>query len=900
MKLMLVVVLAAAPLFAQTPDIEFFEKKIRPIFAANCVVCHGAKAPMGGLNLSSAASIGAAVIAGDPEHSRLYEALTYAGKVKMPPSGKLPEAEIATIREWITAGAVLPKEAAVTKAGSFEERARAHWAFHPLRKTVLPDVKNAAWVKSPIDRFILAKLEAKSLQPAMRADKLTLLRRVTYDLTGLPPTLEEIGAFEKDSSPDAFAKVVDRLLASPRYGERWGRNWLDVARFADSTGMDEDNAYPHAWRYRDYVIDSFNNDVPYDRFIKEQIAGDLLPASDPAARARQITATGFLALGPRPLAQQDRLQMIYDVVDEQIDTVTKSLLGITVACARCHDHKFDPIPTADYYGLASMFARTVSFRNQGRPGSISYMHYEPLDPAAFNRYQAHRWRTLAKRIEMEDALSEDAGRQNAQLRTKVAAALIAAWKVKNEGLSVEKAAAAQGLTAKNLMPWIQWLDKADEKARATYLKDWANATAATIANIAADIEKSYQASASKWDEQLANWRTRFAKDALQERDLPERPKFDTELNPFFSATTFNEGPMELKESARVQLLRQEWMKLEETMPEVPALASAVSEGVEVQQHVFVRGDLHSPGEPVTTHFPIAVPGPQPKVEKGSGRLQFAEWLFQSENPLTARVIVNRVWQWHFGEALVRTPNNWGKTGEQPTHPELLDYLAAHFRESGWSFKQLHREILLSSTYQMSSAAPKEAKEADPANRLWSRFQRTRMSVEQMRDSLLAIDGTLDTTMGGTLVSKSAKKEKKPRLSLEEVTRRTVYVPVNRGSIPTLLSIFDYGDATTSNEGRSRTNVAPQALFLLNSKFAVERSQGLASHILNDTSLSDVQRIEKAYLRVLSRRPSGSETDQALSYIAGLQQKLGKPDSHQIAWQSFCHILLSTNEFLYLN
>ncbi len=874
------------PLLAQTPDHDFFEKKVRPIFAAQCAMCHGAKAPMGGLNLSSATSVTGVVVAGDAEHSRLYEALTYAGKIKMPPTGKLPDAEIAIIREWISSGAVMPKESPVVSAsGSFEERARAHWAFQPLSKTVLPPVKDAQWPADPIDRFILAKLEAKGLRPAAATDKLTLLRRVTYDLTGLPPTLNEIAEFEIDKSPHAYAKVVDRLLASKRYGEHWGRHWLDVARYADSTGMDEDNAYPHAWRYRDYVIDAFNKDLPYDRFVTEQLAGDLLPAPDTPTRARQLVATGFLAIGPRPLAQQDRLQMIYDVVDEQIDTVTKSLLGITVACARCHDHKFDPIPTKDYYGLAGMFARTASFRNQGRPGAISYMHYEALDPAAFNRYQAHRWRMLAKRIEMEDVLSEDAGRENATLRNKIAEALVTAWKIKHEG-------------AKGDGAWVKWIDKVEAKARTTYLKEWFAASSSTIGDVALAMQKKYAESGSKWDEQLSGWRTRFSKEGLQDRDVPERPKFDPERDPFFAAATFDGGPLELKESARVQFLRQEWKKLEDTLPPAPDLASAVSDGVDVPQHVFVRGDLHSQGEPVAIHFPIAVPGQQPTIEKGSGRLQFAEWLFGPKNPLTSRVIVNRVWQWHFGEGLMRTPNNWGKTGEQPTHPELLDYLATHFQESGWSFKKLHREILLSSTYRMSSTASAQARAADPANRLWSRFQRTRMSVEQMRDSLLAVDGSLDETMGGSLAAGS--KEKKPKVSLDEVLRRTVYVPVRRGSIPTLLSTFDFGDATTSNEGRSRTNVAPQALFLLNSKFAIDRARGVAAKLLADDKISDGQRVERVYLQVLGRRPTGSDTDSVLTYIAGLENKLQGADARATAWQSLCHILLSTNEFLYLN
>ncbi|MES1262523.1 MAG: DUF1549 domain-containing protein, partial [Acidobacteriota bacterium] len=394
----LLAVLSVAPIFAQTADTEFFEKSVRPIFAKNCYACHGPERQSAGLNFSTGAG---------PSGSRLLEVVSYNADLKMPPTGKLAEPDIATLKRWVDAGAPWPKQAvtAAPAGKQITQADRQYWAFQPVRDSAPPAVKGDAWAKSPLDRFVLAKLEEKHLQPARPASKLTLLRRVTYDLTGLPPTPEEIAEFEADHTSGAFARVVDRLLATPQYGENWGRHWLDVARFADSTGMDEDHVYPNAWRYRDYVTEAFNSDLPFNRFIREQIAGDLLPNQTAEERQRGIVATGFLALGPKPLAQQDRIQMIYDVVDEQIDTTSKAFLGLTVACARCHDHKFDPILTRDYYALAGIFASTQAFRNLGRPGSVSYIYNTPLDPEAANRYQAHRWRMYGKQLEMEEALS---------------------------------------------------------------------------------------------------------------------------------------------------------------------------------------------------------------------------------------------------------------------------------------------------------------------------------------------------------------------------------------------------------------------------------------------------------------------------------------------------------------
>lgn len=924
------ILLLTGCLFAQSPDkVEFFEKKIRPIFATKCQACHGAKNPMAGLNLSTLATFekgsdkGPIVKSGDPEHSRLIEVTSYEAAVKMPPTGKLSSEELRDLKAWVEIGAPWPvgdsrpKVESAKMAKGFTAEQKAYWAFQPVKDYAPPAVRHESWVKSPVDRFILAKLEANGINPPEPAPKLALLRRVTFDLTGLPPTPKEIAAFLADASSEAFARVVDRLLASPQYGEKWGRHWLDIARYADSTGMDEDHPYPYAWRYRDYVIDAFNRDEPYSRFTMEQLAGDLLPAKTPEERNHNLIATGFLALGPKPLAQQDRRKMIYDVVDEQIDVTSKVFMGLTVACSRCHDHKFDPILTKDYYSLASIFAGTKSFRNLGRPSSVAYLYYAPLDREAYERREAHREAMYAKQMEMEQVLAEEKARAYLQLRPRLGDYMMAAWSVEHEGASSPELARKKGLDPVILEKWIRYLKPASLPK--PFLQKWRDADRSSIARIARDYQAAYLVTAQRWDARMADWRRDYQEEVKQDRDLPARPKPDVperefaatlkEKDPFFVETSFGDGPFALEESLKVKSLRQEWKRFEETLPQEPAMASAVTdEETPVRQTVFVRGDHNSPGEPVEKAFPaILTHERQPLIDRGSGRLELATWLTSPDQPLTVRVMVNRIWQWHFGEGLVRTPSNWGRMGEPPTHPELLDFLARRFMESGWSMKAMHRLILLSSTYQMSSQCPAEVRRNDPMNRLWSRFNRRRLDIEEIRDSFLALDGSLDLTLGGSLMEtarpmEAGDKTKRRRnaVNADEVRRRTLYLPLRRGSMPTVLSIFDFGDATASNEARSRTNVAPQALFMLNSTFISERSIGFAKQLLKDPIHTDTDRIERAFLMVLTRRPTMSEIDQALTYMNVLRAKLASPEARLYAWQSYCRILMASNEFAYID
>lgn len=876
------------------------------MFFEKCQTCHGSQTKMGGLDLSSAEGFAAGasgqplIDSNNPAESLLLQAVSYDGRIKMPPTGKVSAAELSALREWAETGGNWPGAPAagisVRRTSGITAADRQHWSFRPVLDPAPPEVQDKAWGRSPIDRFVLARLEKAGLAPAAPAEKLKLLRRVTYDLIGLPPTPAEIAAFEADSSPDAFDRVVERLLASPHYGERWGRHWLDVARYAESTGMDEDHGYPYAWRYRDYVVDAFNSDMPYDRFVVEQIAGDLLPPADGKHVNEQgIVATGLLALGPKPLAQQDRVQMIYDVVDEQIDVVSKAFLGLTVTCARCHDHKFDPILHTDYYAMAAIFANTKAFRDLGRPGTVSYLHYTPLEPERYEAYQAHRERTWRKRLEMEEALAADLEVRQLGLGERLADYLTTAFEAVKQGQSASEQATKRGLDVDVQQRWVELLTS----STGDHWKAWRDASPATISDVAEQYQERYLAAQAKRVESLEKWRVRYRTEAELDRTLPARPSVDEAEYPLYAEVTAEGGPFDVPETPAVAELRPELKQLEDSQPESGPMASAVVDLKEpLEQHVFLRGDHHNKGELVPRRFPLVLSGDEPPVIKTtSGRLELGRWIANSDNPLTARVMVNRIWQGHFGEGLVRSPNNWGRTGEQPTHPELLDWLASRFVESGWSVKAMHRLILSSNTYRMSVSGRGGAAEADPENRLLSRFNRQRLSVEEMRDGMLAIAGDLDEAVGGNLMA-GQRDNARPNIEPDETSRRTLYIPVRRGSVLTLLSTFDFGDATTPGEGRAATNVAPQALFARNSEFVRSKAAQLSELVLA-ASTAESDRLADAYLRTLGRRPTASETDAALTYMANMRARFDSADAAAVAWASFCHVLLSSNEFLYL-
>jgi mono/diheme cytochrome c family protein len=733
----------------------FFDNKVRPLLESHCYTCHGPAKQKAGVRVDSRGAMirggdsGPILEPGKPQSSRLIEVIRYDSDVQMPPRKKLDAAEIAILERWVKLGAEWPESAPTAPEPPAQVRVisaadRAFWSFEPIQDPPVPAVANTAWPQSPLDRFILAALEEKTLRPVAPADRRTLIRRATFDLTGLPPTPEEIDAFLADRSEQAFERVVDRLLSSPHYGERWGRHWLDVARYGeDQAHTFEARLYPYGYRYRDWVIAAFNRDMPYDRFVAAQIAGDLMESPDGADLR---PATGLFALGPVYYGGA-----ILDEYDDRVDTLTRGFLGLTVACARCHDHKFDPITQHDYYALTGIFAST------------GYKEY-PQAPAD----------VVARYDEAEGALNK----KSLELKKK-----------RREVMS------ADSDTAKELLR-------------------------GQIKTLQAEIEKA-------------------------KKELP--PKY----------------------------------------PVIHGLA----EGKNIaNMKVHLRGNPATLGAEAPRRFLAVLSDDEPApFAEGSGRLELARAIASPENPLTARVLVNRVWERHFGRGLVATPSNFGKLGEPPSHPELLDYLASRFIASAWSVKALHRTIMLSSTYQLSAAATPENARLDPENTLLWRANRRRLEVEAWRDAMLAVSGELDEHVGGP----SAE------LASAENRRRTLYGAVSRHNLDGLLRLFDFPDPNITSDKRTVTTVPLQQLFVLNSPFMDHQAAALARRLTANPSESDAQRIERAFLLLFSRPPRASERAIGLKFLSDDRGDSETP-TEPVRWQLYAQALLGTNEFTFVD
>ncbi|MBI4903593.1 MAG: DUF1553 domain-containing protein [Acidobacteria bacterium] len=887
-------ILHALPALAQT---EYFESKVRPLLDRNCAVCHGPKSRMGGLDFTTSASITAA-------KPRLLDVVGYLGKVKMPPAGRLKDTDIGILREWLASGGPVPQQSAAPA----KSPRPTLWSTIPPEPVPVPVVKDTQWPRTEIDKFVLSRMDAKGLRPVQAADKRTLLRRATFDLTGLPPTEAEMSAFLSDPAPGAFEKVIDRLLDSPRYAERWARHWLDVARYADSTGTDEDHRYPHAWRYRDYVIDSFRRDLPYNQFVMEQIAGDLLPAPPgEALNTRGIVATGFLALGPKLLVDEDRVKIIYDIVDEQIEVMSRGILGLTIACARCHDHKTDPISTRDYYSLASIFASTKQVGDMSE--RVIKLFTVPLVPQRdAAAWTAHQKQVTAKEQEITLVRNKVSSARLVRLRPHLAGYLIAAHQVYAGGASLDATAQSASLDKIALQRMVDYLKPDGE--RKPHLEAWHKADAAAIPTLAHDYQRRFEATQQARAVELDVWRNAVATAKQAGRTPPEMPRYFTGDDRFLSeVNSGSTGPFALPaneaeaaplipDEAKAQLLRlkAELAALKQSGPRQPPMACAVAEGDRVDQRVFIRGSHEAKGDPVAKAFPAVLTTQQPQITSGSGRLELARWLGSSGNPLTARVIVNRVWHWHFGQGIVRTPSNFGFTGEAPTHPELLDWLALQFAADGWSIKKLHRRIMLSSVYQLSSQPMESQRDRDPENRLITHFNRRRLEAEELRDALLSLDGSLDLTMGGTLQSGEGTDDfstKRLSFSPEESKRRTVYLPLRRSNVPTSLMLFDFGDATTTMELRNQTNIAPQALYLMNSPFVAARAETIAKQLLTSAA-SDADRIRSAWLRIVNAPAAATDVDDALTFLRSYPR-----GNAEQSWKSYVRALIASNDFLYI-
>jgi hypothetical protein len=782
-KLLPVFVFFASTVFAADPtsqQLEFFEKNIRPIFVNNCYGCHSADTKVSGKlrvddynGLLRGGQSGPAVVPGDPDKSLLIRRVSNPDpKRRMPKEGEaLSSAQIADLVAWVKDGAAWPVDKASVSVGSpppAYDRLRAHhWALQPVANPVVPAVANKAWPSGDIDRFVLARLEERKLAPVADATPLTLIRRVTYDLTGLPPTPAEIDAFLSDKYQNAYARLVDRLLASPRFGERWGRHWLDVARYGESSGPSRNIPYPHAWRYRDYVIDSVNRDVPWNRFLQEQIAGDLLPAATVAERDRQLIATGFLALGPKDVNQRFEERFIMDNAAEQIDTLTRSTMALTVGCARCHDHKFDPIPTADYYALAGILTSTddaVGVRS--RMGGAGLDYYDP--------------KMLVRLASYVPAVQTEA---SAKLQAEVTAAK----------------------------------------------KEW---------------------------------------DAVRD-----------------SSEGLSKGP---DGKPKQQAFRLKWQSLQAELLELtdPATQGYAVHGLREGEHIGdtairIRGEAERLGPIAPRGFLSAfnVPG-APKIDPAhSGRLELAEWITSPNNPLTSRVIVNRVWEHLFGQGIVITVDNFGVTGDKPSHPELLDYLAGRFVEDGWSVKRLVKTLVLSRTYRLGSDAPAASLDADPADRLLWRHAPRRLDAEEMRDSMLASSGHLRFGAPAAPIESQLKmiemRDNGPQSAfIQEAANgsetRSVYLPLLRGVTPAALAAFDPVTQTLVTGQREATTVPTQALFLLNSWFVRQQSLRLAEDLLSQPRIGDAARIVTAYRLTLGRAPGQAELARTLKFIASYE------------------------------
>lgn len=799
----------------------FFETHIRPLLIDRCFECHNEDVQESDLRLDSLQAMidggqrGPTIIVGDAKNSLLIHAVSHSeADLQMPEGDKLTAVEIRNLIQWIDDGAIWPGQQAVASKGTadegplFSDEEKSFWAFVPPAMPTLPAVQDTSWVQADLDRFILARLESSGLRPAPPASKRSLIRRAYFDLIGLPPTPQQVDDFLADDSPQAFERVIDRLLAMPQYGERWGRHWLDVARYADSNGLDENWAFEFIYHYRDWVIDAFNDDMPYPQFVAEQLAGDLIeqqPDESLEVYMRRVSAVGFLSVGPKMIADDDPVKKKMDIIDEQLNTVSQTFMGLTVGCARCHDHKFDPIPTWDYYAMASIFKSTKTMEHLRVVAPVSLHEFKPPSyKAAMADYDAGLQPLVAAR----DAFWLKHGQAN--------------WAAQNQD-------------------------------------------------------------AAKKAEQRAQDGKAFALPTNAEEWIPAAEKDEFER--------------------LAKLVRDH----EATKPQTIKIM-APSDGEIEDLQVSLRGNYLTKGAQTRRQFLRIIDGEEPKPIQTtqSGRLELARWMTKDDHPLTARVLVNRVWRWRFGQGIVATPDNFGRLGARPTHPDLLDWLALTFVRDGWSLKQLHKRIMLSSTYQMSTRYSEPANEIDPENQLLWRFPRLRLEAEVIRDSILAISDNLDSTMYGSMmplkdrsyVTGTASKQQR-----YDNPRRSVYQPVYRSAVYDVLTAFDFPDPATPTGDRKNSVVAPQALLMMNSPLVADHSRQLAIQLLEKFD-SDDERLAALFEKAVSRPPTDRERAAILFHLDETEALLAdsgeETNPHLTVWQGICRAVISSNEFLYLD
>ena len=817
-------VLMAGSSMAQTEPLDpaqlsFFEKRIRPVLVNRCYECHSAGEKIkGGLRLDHREGLilggdsGPALVPGQPEKSLLITAIRHTDDdLKMPSREKLPPQEIAALTKWVSMGAPDPRvdhgESPLPNEIDYEE-GRKFWSFVPPEKQDLPRVEAEEWPLTDIDHFVLSAMEARGLEPVAEANRRTLIRRIYFDLIGLPPTPKQIDAFlnDPDSTPNAVTRVVDQLLSSPHFGERWGRHWLDVARFSESNGMERNFTYPHAWRYRDYVIAAFNKDKPYDQFIREQLAGDLLndKTAPGTTREERQTATGFLALGPKILNEQDKQTFQMEVVDEQIDVSTRAVLGLTVSCARCHDHKFDPIGIRDYYALAGIFTSTRTlYGTKGGNGNR-----QPSQLIAISKGDP----------------AQSSAREKHQQAFKAA-----------QGKLTRTTRQYQNLKKQNSKP----KDKASGKGKKT------NAN----------------------DKRMSELRTLMEK------------------------------------------LKKEVAQLRKSAPPAPDFAMGVAEGKVADCRICLRGDPKKRGPAVKRAFLPVIPAPDQVSIKdnASGRLELADWMTSPRNPLTARVMVNRIWHHLFGAGLVRTVDNFGKMGEAPANLPLLNHLALQFMADGWSIKKLIRELTSSRVYQLGGNHNQKNFQIDPENRYCWKMSRRRLGAEAIRDAILHASGQLTTSpYRGSVLQKLGDinyGRSNPEVLDGEVARhRSVYLPVIRNAVPEALRVFDFAEPSLIVGRRQITTVPTQALYLLNDPFVLRQTEAIAQRLMDSTG-DVVERVNLVFTWVLGRSATTLERERSIAFMqeisAGLDSQ-NEQHREKVAWATLSQSLIASAEFRYLN
>jgi len=928
----------AADQTVERQRLDFFESKIRPVLIKHCYECHAAdsKKLRGNLLIDTRQGLlkggesGPALVPGDSQKSLLISALKHDG-FEMPPKGKLPPNVIADFEKWIQDGATDPRSGRnpVGRPKSIDiEAGRKHWAYQPLQAPAIPTVKDTSWPRSDIDRFVLARLESARLRPGLDAKRIVLVRRLYFDLIGLPPTPEQITRFLNDKSPLAYENLVDRLMASPRFGERWGRHWLDVSRFAESMSL-RGRILKHAWRYRDYVIDAFNNDKPFDQFLTQQLAGDLLETSSVDAQRQNRIATTYLVMGDALLENQNKSQLDMDVVDEQLDAIGRGLLAQTIACARCHDHKFDPIPTSDYYAMAGILKNVQGLKHS----NVSTTMEIPLPFSEAVERQSEIHNVSIAKLQKELKALKLKGKQDGlpPVQAKDLAGIVVdnpeakvtgRWS-KSDGVTnhVGSEYLYSGTLGNKVIYPVAFPDGGKYEVRITVAQHPNRAPKALVKVFHNDGSESFRIDQRKAPGSFNKKSSDGYFQSLGIFEFPAGQSDAVEISvkggggvvvadavqflPVGNGTKLAtpQVPQPVKElspaeqkalKTRIAKLTAEVSALQKRKPVREMVNSAVEKKKATDLKIHIRGSIDNLGAIAPRGvLQVANYGPAPEMPtSSSGRLELARWIVDPANPLTSRVMANRVWHWLIGEGLVRTVDNFGTRGESPSHPKLLDHLAVQFVQQGWSVKKLIREIVLSRTYRLSSTQVEQQK--DPENRLLAHMNRRRLVAESLRDAMLALSGTLKLQMGGATFPANLKTDVDFRF---QAPRRSVYVPVFRSSLPELFEVFDFANPSMVTGRREVSTVAPQALFMMNHVFVRTQARLTAERLLREAGLTAANRIDRSYLLILGRHATEAEVSLSQQFLKSITDttKKGQVD----AWSQMVQSMFSTIEFRYI-